>query len=127
MIKSNGSFLVLYAKDIVRTRKFFEQLSCEIIESTDSKCVTSYGGYELHYVVAEPIEAYRFIRDDMSKSRGLMIYVAAEDLHQARSLVEQAGGTLRSPILETPWETREFLCEDPDGYHFVMYEEISKE
>jgi len=124
MIKKQDSFVVLYSHDINKTLSFFRSLEAKIIEASDEKCVISIGGFELHYVTREPIPSYQFVRNMKTESNGLILYVAVDDVFIYRSKISKSEGRVLSEIITTPWETKEFLFNDPDGYHFVMYEEI---
>lgn len=123
MIKNTASFIVLYSKKIQETKAFFEALDCQILECNDEKCVVMFGAHELHYVVSEPIESYAFISREVAKSKGLMLYAEVNNLDQYPAIIVENGGHMLSDIVTTPWETTEFLFNDPNGYHFVLYKE----
>lgn len=122
MIQKDASFIVLYSSKIPETKTFFESLSCEIIEYEPEKCVVRFGSHELHYVTSEPIKAYAFISDQQSESKGLILYAEVDSLVGLPETVVQNGGSLLSEVVTTPWDTQEFLFNDPNGYHFVLYQ-----
>ena len=122
MIKNESSFIVLYTDKISQTKSFFQALKCEILEFEEDKCVVRFGTHELHYVTSEPIESYAFISKKKSESKGLILYVEVDELSHYPKQIEQFGGQVLSDVVITPWETSEFLFNDPNGYHFVMYQ-----
>jgi len=123
MIKKQDSFVVLYSQNILKTVSFFRNIEATIIEESSEKCVIGFGGFELHYVVSEPMAPYQFIRNTATSSKGLILYVAVDDISFYRSTILKSEGHVLSEMVETPWNTKEFLFNDPDGYHFVMYKE----
>jgi uncharacterized glyoxalase superfamily protein PhnB len=47
----------------------------------------------------------------------------AQDVDAIARRVKEQGGTLQSELADTPWGTRAFRLQDPDGFRFVVSSE----
>jgi catechol 2,3-dioxygenase-like lactoylglutathione lyase family enzyme len=123
MVTANSAFNVLYTKDVLATKEFFENLNVEILESNYEKLVFALGGFDLHYILSssEPFEEYKYTAGSSDYGQGTLFYFAVEDLEKFYDLVKKAGGRIKSQIKENHWGAKEFLFEDPNGYRFVAY------
>jgi uncharacterized glyoxalase superfamily protein PhnB len=58
---------------------------------------------------------------DRRKGEGFRIYCETkQDLDALARAIESRGGTLYSPPADTPWGTRDFSLNDPDGFKITI-------
>lgn len=124
MIKKGNSFLILYANDLDKTQEFYKKLGVEIKEHDSRKLVFTIGDLELHFNTDEPIKEYSFVMNEMSKSRGLIFGLEVDNIYEYFTKLESMNAEIISPIIQAPWETKEFMVNDPNGYHIVFWQEI---
>ena len=122
MYQKENSFIVLYAKDIDRTRLFYEGLGFTPQEQTSEKLVVVFGSFELHFVLAssEPSSDYRYITEP-PYGQGAIFYIESDDIEASHDQVKSLGGLLKTDVFQNHWGSKEFLFEDPNGYKFAIY------
>ena len=58
---------------------------------------------------------------DRQKGEGFRLHMAtADDVDAIAAGIEERGGTLESPPVDTPFGTRAFSLEDPDGFKVTI-------
>lgn len=124
MIKKGYSFLILYTKDLDTTEKFYTDLGIKITERDERKLVFTIGDFELHFNNDEPIKEYSFILEEATKGGGVIFSLEVDTVDYYYTKLQTMDANLISPINSTPWNTREFMVNDPNGYHIVFWEEI---
>ena len=74
------------------------------------------------------------VQDDWAQGRdrvkgvGFRLHMTtAHDVDELAAAIEQRGGTLDSPLADTPWGARAFSLVDPDGYKITIASEVSSE
>lgn len=122
MIKQLASFLVLYTSDLQKTIHFYEKFGIEIQEQDERKCVFHLGTTEIHFNTSEDIPEYKCVTQG-NHGAGTLLYVEVENVEEAYTIVKCIGGHIKAEIEERPWNTKEFLFQDPNGYNIVFYEE----
>lgn len=67
-----------------------------------------------------------FTRDSMSgdKGRGVYIYIRVDDIDSKYQELLALGFTPTKPK-DWPWNNREFVLKDPDGYKLCFWEPIT--
>lgn len=123
MIKQENSFIVLYTDNLQKTANFYTSLGLSIKELDERKCVFQFGTLDVHFNNIEDIPEYAYIYDQRKQS-GVLFYIEVENTNTAFEKVKNAGGTIKSQIANRPWDTKEFLFQDPNGYSIVFYEEL---
>lgn len=123
MIKNHSSFLVLYTDDLQKTAGFYQKFGITIKEQDERKCVFRFGDFDIHFNKSEDIPEYTYVNQGI-RGGGAILYVEVENLEECYTVVKCIGGVIKSEIATRPWDTREFLFQDPNGYNIVFYEEI---
>ncbi len=123
MFIKDSSFHVLYTYNLQATHNFYKSLGTEIKQVEDDKVVVQMGDYSLHFILysTEPFEEYKYITLKNDYGNGVLFYTEVENLEDAVEKVKQAGGTIKSQIMDNHWGCKEFLFEDPNGYKFSFY------
>jgi uncharacterized glyoxalase superfamily protein PhnB len=126
MFKFDSSFTVLYTHNLAKTYTFYEALGAEIIYTEQDKITVVMGDYELHFVYddSEPIDEYYEVAKTHDRGGSVIFYVEVENIDEAFRRARSAGAKILADVAERPWELREFLFEDPNGYKIVFYEEV---
>lgn len=125
MFTDNSSFTVLYTNDLEKTRNFYDQIKVRLIEEEESKLVYRLGDYELHFILSssEAIESYRYSSNG-NLGQGILMYVGSSNIVKSRDSIMNARPLNITEIVQNHWESKEFLFEDPNGYKFVVYEDL---
>jgi predicted enzyme related to lactoylglutathione lyase len=124
MIKKGNSFLVLYTNDLDKTENFYKELDVEISERNERKLVFKIGDLELHFNTDEPIKEYASNFSQSPRGAGIIFGIEIDNVDQYYSKLKSTNANILSSIIKAPWETREFLVNDPNGYHIVFWQEI---
>ena len=125
MYTDNSSFMVLYTNDLEKTRNFYDFIKVRLIEEEESKLVYRLGDYELHFILSysEIIESYRYTSKG-NLGQGILMYVGSSNIVKTRELILRTNPKNITEIVPNHWESKEFLFEDPNGYKFVVYEDL---
>jgi catechol-2,3-dioxygenase len=125
MFTDNSSFMVLYTNDLENTRKFYDLIKVRLIEEEENKLVYRLGDYELHFILSssEAIEAYKYSSKGIL-GQGALMYVGSSNIVKTRELILKSSPSKVTEIVDNHWESKEFLFEDPNGYKFVVYEDV---
>jgi predicted enzyme related to lactoylglutathione lyase len=124
MIQSNSSFLILYTNNLEKTEEFYTKLGVEITEKDNRKLVFSLGSLNLHFNIDEPVKEYSALLNQKERGAGIIFGIEVEDIEKQYRKLQQMNVEIFSPIITAPWETREFMVNDPNGYHIVFWQEI---
>jgi catechol 2,3-dioxygenase-like lactoylglutathione lyase family enzyme len=61
---------------------------------------------------------------DRAKGGGVRIWCkTGQDINQLAARIKTAGGRLTEEPKDQPWGVRSLSVDDPDGYHFTIYQE----
>ncbi|CAN5183310.1 hypothetical protein BH09PAT2_BH09PAT2_08430 [soil metagenome] len=123
MIKQNSSFVVLYTNDLEKTANFYKKFGITIKDQDHRKCVFELGDFDIHFNNSEDIPEYKYIFEQ-ARGGGSVIYVEVENLENYYIIAKSIDGALKSEIAVRPWDTKEFLFQDPNGYNIVFYEDV---
>lgn len=124
MIKKGFSYLVLYTKDLNKTEEFYKKLGVEISEKNERKLVFTIGDLELHFNTDEPVKEYELIFNENPRGAGTAFCLEVDNVDEYYSKLKSMNAEMISTVIKAPWGTREFLVNDPNGYHIVFWQEI---
>jgi catechol 2,3-dioxygenase-like lactoylglutathione lyase family enzyme len=100
--------------DLERSIAFYRQLGFSFNEPWEGfYAIGSLDGLELHLKAAPKNAAERKFRRDNEHLDAAAGVDGIEALHQ---LCFEAGVKVVKPLAATPWGTKDFYVEDPDGY-----------
>lgn len=123
MLKRFHSIL-LYASDLKKTAEFYKQLGFEVEGDAETMRV-KLGDFRLAFVDENkaPIKNESGMKP---KGLGIYTYVEVDDVDKYFETVKKNGITPRTEPKTWPWDKREFVVKDPDGYKLVFYSPIKK-
>ena len=125
MFTENSSFITLYVKSLELTINFYKLLRLKPIEQDTNKVVFRIGDYELHFVSFNSLseEDYEY-NSEGSFGIGALLYIGSRNIEKTHSLIIKANPLKVTQIKPNDWESKEFLFEDPNGYKFVVFEDL---
>lgn len=124
MIKNNSSFLILYTDNLEATETFYKQLGIAITEKDKRKLVFTLGSLELHFNTNEPVPEYSHLFHQQERGAGIIFGIEVANVEEQYNKLKTMDLKILSPIINAPWGTKEFMVNDPNGYHIVFWQEI---
>jgi uncharacterized glyoxalase superfamily protein PhnB len=123
MIKKGFSYLVLYTKSLNATEEFYKKLGVTITEKNERKLVFTIGDLELHFNTDEPVKEYELIFNENPRGAGTVFCLEVDNVDEYYSKLKSMKAEMLSEVIKAPWGTREFMVNDPNGYHIVFWQE----
>ena len=118
MIKRFHSNL-FYASNLEKTKEFYDLLGFDVQESEDMVKV-KIGDFTLAFIDENktPIKNESGMQP---KGLGIYIYIEVENVDEYYASINEKGVIPRTEPKTWPWNKREFVVKDPDGYKLVFY------
>ena len=100
--------------DLARSIEYYEKLGFTFGEPWDGfYAIGHVDGLELHLKEAPKLDAERSYR---RKHEHLDAAAGVDGIEAFYALCEANGARIITPLSATPWGTKDFYVEDPDGY-----------
>ncbi len=121
MIKRIHSNLY-YVKNPAETARFYEKLGFDVSIGEDTVRV-KLGDFTLAFIDENktPIKNESGVEP---KGTGIFTYVEVQDVDAYFLKIKKNGITPRTSPKSWPWQKREFVVKDRDGYKFVFFTKI---
>ena len=117
------SGLGVYVQDIGKTAEFYEQLGFRVGERSDTFLKIYLNWFWMQFNAISSEDKSEFLKEAKSepKGAGLFINIAVDNVDDFYEGVLAAGMKPSSEPRDWPWNSREFVMRDPDGYKLVFF------
>ena len=123
MIKRIHSNL-FYSSNLEQTANFYKQLGFDAQKSDDGVRI-KLGDFTLAFIDENktPIQNESGLKP---KGLGIYTYIEVDNVDEHFDFIKKNGIVPRTEPKTWPWNKREFVVKDPDGYKFVFYSSVQK-
>lgn len=123
----NVAGVICLVKDLDKVTEFYETLGFKVEQQASGVFVTtSLGEFWFEFLLEDKVgtEVLRGDSSVSSKGAGHFIHIEVEDVDAFYEDMVAKGLQPADQPQDYPWQRREFVLQDPDGYKLVFFSRI---
>jgi uncharacterized glyoxalase superfamily protein PhnB len=118
--------LVLWVQENKLSEKYYKKLGFTVEQADDDHSLMSLGGFGVNLVNMRDEDPFTLDSMATNKGKGVYLYVRVDSVDAKYHELTAQGITPATAPKEWPWDNREFIVKDPDGYKLCFWQPITK-
>jgi uncharacterized glyoxalase superfamily protein PhnB len=116
--------LLFWVQENKLSEKFYKKIGFDVVKSDDSHSKVQLGDFAI--VLVNMRDEDEFSNDSMSdnKGRGMYVYIETDDVDETYKSLLSRGIEVATKPRDWPWDNREFIVKDPDGYKLCFWQKL---
>lgn len=116
--------LLFWVQENKLSEKFYKKIGFDVVKSDDSHSKVQLGDFAI--VLVNMRDEDEFSNDSMSgnKGRGMYVQIETDDVDETYKSLLSRGIEVATKPRDWPWDNREFIVKDPDGYKLCFWQKL---
>jgi len=122
------SGIVYFVKDMKRTAKFYKALGFQVVKETPDHLSVRLNWFRMDFHPQEKEDKPEFRAESSldQKGAGQYVYASVDDVDKFYKELISKGFKPTSEPRDSPWDYREVVLRDPDGFKLVFFSKAKK-